>query len=221
MYIIVVGCGNVGAATARELVASGHEVLVIDRDWDAIRDITEELGEIGLAGDGAEVQIQSRAGMERADMVVASTGRDEVNLAVSQVAKHHFKVPMTIARVNDPRNEEIFSALGIDAPVSATQAILAQVEQELPSHPLIHLLEFHGSDFELVEVVVPKSAPSVGMRVRDLDLPARSLLPLIVHPDGSPVVPDGDTMIEVGAVVLAVTVPEHEAALRRILSGVD
>ena len=135
MYIIVVGCGNVGVATARELVASGHEVLVIDRDWEAIRDITEELGEIGLAGDGAEVQIQSRAGMERADMVVASTGRDEVNLAVSQVAKHHFKVPMTIARVNDPRNEEIFHTLGIAAPVSATQAILAQVEQELPSHP--------------------------------------------------------------------------------------
>jgi trk system potassium uptake protein TrkA len=159
--------------------------------------------------------------MERADMVVASTGRDEVNLAVSQVAKHHFKVPMTIARVNDPRNEEIFRALGIDAPVSATQAILAQVEQELPSHPLIHLLEFHGSDFELVEVVVPEGAPSVGMRVGDLDLPPRSLLPLIVHPDGSPVVPDADTMIEVGAVVLAVTVPEHESALRRILSGVD
>jgi Trk K+ transport system NAD-binding subunit len=59
------------------------------------------------------------------------------------------------------------------------------------------------------------------MRVGDLELPPRSLLPLIVHPDGSPVVPDSDTMIEVGAVVLAVTVPEHEAALRRILSGVD
>ena len=68
---------------------------------------------------------------------------------------------------------------------------------------------------------MPKGAPSVGMRVRDLELPPRSLLPLIVHPGGSPVVPDGGTLIEVGAVVLAVTVPEHEAFLRRILSGVD
>ncbi|MCZ6545794.1 MAG: NAD-binding protein, partial [Chloroflexi bacterium] len=76
MYIIIVGCGKVGAATARELVAAGHEVLVIDTDGRRIGDLNEELGDIGLRGDGAEVQIQSQAGMERADMVVAATGRD-------------------------------------------------------------------------------------------------------------------------------------------------
>jgi trk system potassium uptake protein TrkA len=221
MYIIIVGCGKVGAATARELVATGHEVLVIDHDIDRIRDISEELGDIGLFGDGAEVHFQSQAGMERADMVVAATGRDETNLAVVQVAKHRYKVPMAIARVNDPRNEEIFRVLGVDAPISATQAILAHIEQELPSHPLIHLLEFHASDFELVEVVVPKDAPSVGKTVSELDLPPQSMLPLIMHPDGRPEVPGGETVIQGGAVILAVTLPEHENALRRAFTGAE
>ena len=221
MYIIVVGCGKVGAATARELVAAGHEVLVIDQDVERIRDITEELGDIGLFGDGAEVHFQSLAGMERADMVVAATGRDEANLAGVQVAKHRYKVPMAIARVNDPRNEEIFRVLGVDAPVSATQAILAHIEQELPSHPLIHLLDFHASDYELVEVVVPAEAPSVGQTVSSLGLPARALLPLIMHPDGRPEVPDGETVIQGGAVVLAVSLPEDETALRRAFTGAE
>lgn len=221
MYIIVIGCGKVGSATVRELVAAGHEVLIIDHDAARIRNITEELGDIGIVGDGAEVQIQAQAGMERADMVVAATGRDEANLAVAQVAKHRFKVPMAIARINDPRNEEIFRALGVDAPVSATQAILAQVEQELPSHPLIHLLEFHASDYELVEIVVPNDAPSVGKTVSALDLPPHALLPLIMHPDGRPEVPTGDTSIEGGAVVLAVTLPEHETALRYAFTGAE
>ena len=221
MYIIVVGCGKVGAATARELVAAGHEVLVIDIDGRHIGDLNEELGDIGLRGDGAEVQIQSQAGMERADMVVAATGRDEANLAIVQVAKQRFKVPLAIARVNDPRNEEIFRALGVDAPVSATQAILAHIEQDLPSHPLIHLLEFHASDFELVEIVVPESGPSVGNQLSSLDLPPHALIPLIMHPDGRPEVPTGETMIEAGAVVLAVTLPEHEVALRHAFAGTE
>lgn len=219
MYLIVVGCGKVGAATARELVASGHEVLVIDMDAAPIADLNEELGEIGMVGDGAEVLIQSQAGMERADMVIAATGRDEANLAIAQVAKHRFKVPTAVARINNPRNEEIFSVLGIDHPVSATRAILAHIEQDLPSHPLIHLLEFHASQFRLVEVVVPDDGPAAGKTVSGLHLPPQALLPLVVHPDGRPEVPSRETVIEGGAVVVAVTLPEHEGALRQAFTG--
>ncbi len=221
MYIVIVGGGTVGAEAARELVASGHEVTVIERRPDRANDLNEELGEITMVGDGTEVRIQAEAGMNRADLVVAATGRDEANLAVAQVAKHRFGTPRVIARVNFPRNAEIFRILGVDTTVSATQAILSHIEQELPSHPVIHLLELHASDYELVEVVVSDDASSIGSTVGSLTLPPESLLSLIVHPDGQPEVPSAETVIVAGAAVLAVTLPQHEAALRQALTGVD
>ena len=219
MYIVIVGGGQVGAQTARELVAFGHEVTVVERDAETVRALNAELGEIAIIGDGTEVSIQEEAGVNRADLIVATTGRDEANLAVAQVAKQRFGTPRVIARINYPKNEEIFRVVGVDITVSATTAIMSQIEQALPSTPLIHLLELHGSPFELVEVVIGEDAATVGQAVRDLHLPAESLLTLVVHADGRPEVPTGETQLTAGAAVLAVTLPEHEAELRRGLTG--
>jgi len=219
MYVVIVGGGKVGAQTARELVAFGHEVTLVEQDSTKVNDLNEELGEIAITGDGTEVAIQHEAGVNRADLVVATTGRDEANLAVSQVAKHRFGTNRVIARINFPKNEAIFRALGVDITVSATTAIMSQIEQSLPSSPLIHLLELHGSPFELVEVVVAEDAPTVGRAIRDLQLPDGALLPLVVHRDGTPEVPTEETVLTAGAAVLAVSLPEHEAELRRGLTG--
>ena len=219
MYIVIVGGGKVGAQTARELVGFGHEVTVVERDATKVNALNEELGEIAIIGDGTEVAMQHEAGVNRADLVVATTGRDEANLAVSQVAKHRFGTNRVIARINFPKNEEIFRALGVDITVSATTAIMSQIEQALPSTPLIHLLELYGSPFELVEVVVEEDSPTVGRAIRDVILPEGALLPLVVHADGRPEVPTPDTLLTAGAAVLAVTLPEHEAELRRGLTG--
>ena len=218
MYIVIVGGGKVGEAAARELVAAGHEVLLIERELAKVNVINDELGEIAVWGDGAEVRMQAEAGMERVDLVVAATGRDETNLAVVQVARLRFHVPRAIVRINNPKNEEIFRVLGVAVPVSATQAIMAQIEQELPSSQVIHLLELYGSPFELVEVVVPEGARTAGRTVGSFTLPAEILLSLIVHADGRPEVPTAETVVDEGAVILAVTLPEHEARLRRVLT---
>ncbi|MGH9201889.1 MAG: potassium channel family protein, partial [Vicinamibacterales bacterium] len=139
MYTIVVGGGKVGYYLARELVGEGHEVLIIEQDPAKCERIAEELGDIVLKGDGCEATTMEKAGFGRADMVVAVTGDDEDNLVCCQVAKVKFSVPRTIARINNPKNEAIFKRLGIDTTVSATAAILAQIEQELPTHHLIPL----------------------------------------------------------------------------------
>ena len=219
MYIVIVGGGKVGSQTARELLAFGHEVTVVERTASRVNELNEELGEIAMIGDGTEVATQDEAGVNRADLVVAATGRDEANLAVAQVAKQRFGTPKVIARINFPRNEEIFRSLGVDITVSATTAIMSQIEQALPSTPLIHLLELHGSPFELVEVVIADDATTVGTSIGDLDLPEGSLLPLVVHADGRPEVPTDVSRLTAGAAVLAVTLPEHEAELRRALTG--
>src|SRR3990172_6230136 len=197
MYIIVVGAGKVGYYLAKELLEApeGHEVLIIEQDAAKGERINQELGDIAFVGDGCEAATMEKAGFGRADMVIAVTGDDEDNLVVCQVAKARFSVPRTIARLNNPKNESIFKRLGIDTTVSATAAILAQIEQELPTHPLIHLLQLRGSGLEIVEVKVPKNASIVGQRVGELLLPQQSLITLIIDTDGTPPDPPSHTLI--------------------------
>jgi len=219
MYIIVVGGGKVGYYLAKELVEEGHEVLIIEKDAAKCERIAEELGDIVLRGDGCEASTMEMAGFGRADMVIAVTGDDEDNLVVCQVAKVKFHVARTVARINNPKNEEIFKRLGIDTTVSATAAILAHIEQELPTHPLISLLTLKGGGLEIVEVKVPPTAAVVGKRIRDLLLPQQSLIVLIVDEEGTPRVPSSDTVIRAGDEVVAVTRTETEDALRAALSA--
>src|SRR5437763_787661 len=180
MYIIVVGGGKVGFYLARELVSEGHEILVIEQDRTKCDRIADELGDITLCGDGCEAAVLENAGTGRADMLIAVTGGDEDNLVSCQVAKNKFNVPRTIARINNPKNELIFKKLGIDMTVSATQAVLARIEQELPTHHLIPLLRIRQSGFEMVEATLTEDSPAVGRRMSDLELPARAIIPLVV-----------------------------------------
>src|SRR5581483_9980178 len=154
MYIIVIGGGKVGYYLGKELVESQHEVLIIEKDRAKCDRIVDELGDIVLQGDGCEASTMEIAGFGRADMVIAVTGEDEDNLVACQVAKAKFKVPRTVARINNPKNSEIFRRLGIDTTVSATDVILAHIEQELPIHPLIPLMTIKGGGLEIVEVKI-------------------------------------------------------------------
>ncbi len=219
MYFIVVGGGKVGFYLARELVAEQHEVLVIESNAAKCALIAEELGDIVMQGDGCEVATLEKAGMGRADMVIAVTGDDEDNLAVCQAAKHKFAVPRTVARINNPKNELIFKKLGIDTTVSATAVILAHIEQEIPTHPLIPLMTLKGGGLEIVEVRVPPDAVVVGKTIREMLLPHQSLITLIIGADGTPRLPTGDTVIQAYDEVVAVTMLESEGMLRAALTS--
>ncbi|MGI8551471.1 MAG: potassium channel family protein [Dehalococcoidia bacterium] len=223
MYIIIVGGGKVGFYLAKELIDEGHEALIIERDQhDTHRSerIAEELGrEAVLHGDGCEAATLDGAGASRADMFIAVTGEDEDNLIACQVAKHRFKVPRTIARINNPKNEAIFKRLGIDTTVSATQVILAHIEQELPTHPLIPLLTLRGGGLEMVEVKIPDHCPTVGKSLREIELPESSMVSLVVDMAGEAHVPTDDTILQAEDEVVAITPPAMEDALRAALTG--
>jgi trk system potassium uptake protein TrkA len=218
MYAVIVGGGKVGYYLAKELTSENHEVLVIEQDAAKCERIAEELGDIVLRGDGCEATTMEIAGFGRADMVIAVTGDDEDNLVSCQGAKHKFNVPRTVARLNNPKNKNIFKKLGIDTTVSATAAILAQIEQELPTHALIPLLQLK-SGLELVGVKVPQSASVIGKRVKDLMLPHGSLLVLMVGKDGTPRMVSGDTTVNAEDEIVAITDADNEEALRTILTG--
>ena len=223
MYIIVVGGGKVGFYLAKELLDEGHEVLVIERDQkDPHRSeqIAEELGsDVVLRGDGCEASTLEGAGAARAEMLIAVTGEDEDNLVSCQVAKNRFKVPRTIARINNPKNELIFKRLGIDTTVSATTAILAHIEQELPTHHMIPVLTLRGGALEMVEVKIPAGSPAIGRALRDIVLPAQALVTLVVDAGGVPKTPNGDTILRAEDEIVAVTLPDAEDALLQALTG--
>ena len=220
MYIIVVGGGKIGYYLSKALVDEGHEVLVIEKDPEKCGHISEELGSICMRGDGCEAATLTQAGTGRADMFIAVTDEDEDNLVACQVAKHKFDVMRAIARINNPKNEAIFKMLGIDVTVSSTNLILEHIEQEVPTHPLVHLLTLGGGDMEIVEVRVPSTSAAVGKRIGELPLPDGSILSLVIRKGEKPQMATPDTVLEAEDQVIAVTRPELEEALRAALTGV-
>ena len=219
MYIIIVGVGKVGYYLCRTLLAEGHEVLIIEKNDAKCERLEEELGSICLHGDGCETTILSEAGTGRADMLIAATNEDEDNLVSSQVAKYKFKVPRTIALINNPVNEKLFKKLGIDVTVSSTNLILEHIEQEVPTHHLMHLLNLEETGLEIVEVRIPPHSSAIGKRVKELTLPSGAVLALLIRKEQRPAVPTPDTVLEVEDQLLAVTKPESEEELRIVLTG--
>jgi trk system potassium uptake protein TrkA len=219
MYNIVVGGGKVGYYLAKSLTEGGQEVLLIERDARRYAALHDELAAGVLLGDGCEVMTMLQAGMDRASAVIAVTGDDEDNLVICQIAKHRFNVPRTIARINNPRNKNIFARLGIDVVVSSTELILSQIEQVLPTESLVHLLTLRNVGVSFVEMEVPAGSPALARPLKALGIPDDSILPLVIRGEKEAIIPFGETVLQAGDRVIAVTSEASENTLRRILLG--
>ncbi|MBM4447277.1 MAG: TrkA family potassium uptake protein [Chloroflexi bacterium] len=219
MYIIIIGGGSVGYHLCKALLKEKHEVLVLDRDATKCENFEDELGSVCVRGDGCEVTTLAEAGVSRAEVFIAATDEDEDNLVACQVAKHKFGVPRTIARVNDPKNEEIFRKLGVDCPISVTNLILEHIEEKIPTHPLIHLLTMGEEKMEIVEVKILEGSKSAGKSVKELSLPSDSILALLIRNGQKPQVPTADTILEVNDRIIALTTTDSEQTLQEKLAS--
>jgi trk system potassium uptake protein TrkA len=171
------------------------------------------MGSVAIAGDGCEGKILESAGARRADILVALTGEDEDNLVTCQIAKHYFKIPRTIARVMDERNEQLFKKLGVDITINTTNIILEYIKHELPSPPVLQRLSEAEKSFEVVDVTIPVSSSMVGRNVGDLKLPPGAILALVIRKDKTPLVPEAATTIE-RRISIAVTRPQTKCCVR-------
>ncbi len=217
MYIVVVGGGRVGYYLTKALLDEKHEVALVEKDAAICDAINDELGSVCIRGDGSEVAILSDIGTNRADMMIAVTGDDEDNLVACQLAKHRFKVPRTVARVVNPKNAALFKKLGIDIPVVSTNVILENIEAEVPTHPLTHLLTIRDRGLEIVEIRILPHSRSVGKAIKELSLPAGAVLSLVVRKGIRPFVPSADTILQADDQVIAATSADAEQALRQSL----
>lgn len=219
MYIVIIGGGSVGYYLCKELLSEGHEVLVLEKKVANCERFEDELGSVCLKGDGCETSTLVEAGVARADIFIASTDEDEDNLVSCQIAKHKFEVPRTIARVNNPKNEKIFRELGIDCTIGVTNLILKHIEEEIPAHRLIRLLDVGEGKMEVVEVRIPEGVTAAGKSIGELSLPSDSILALVIRNGQKPRVPDEGTLLQANDRIIALTTVDNEEALRKELTG--
>lgn len=216
MYLIVAGGGKVGYYLTQTLLAEEHEVLLIERDPDRAESIIDQLGSVVVAGDGAEAATLMAAGAARADVVVAVTGEDEDNLVICQMAKQKFHVARTIARVNNPKNEQLFRLLGIDVTVSQTNYILNLIEQAIPDRSFVHLLSLSQSDLAIVDAKVSATSAVAHRAIGEIDLPPDTVITAIAR-GARLLVPSPSTELLPGDDIIAIAHRAQEDDLRRLL----
>ena len=219
MYIIIVGGGKVGYYLAQKLVEDEHVVSIIEENKELCADIAEKMDNVlVINGDGCDTKFLEQAGIERAEVVAAVTGSDQDNLIVCQLAKEIFKVKRTVGRVNDPKNAGTFNALGVDVPVDSTAIIAKIIEEEVSLEDFVTLLTFKRGRLALVRVDITEESPVVNKKVMDVTLPRDSVLVAILR-GGGMVVPRGDTVLQAGDDVIAITTIENEQQLLNALIG--
>lgn len=217
MYIIVAGGGKVGYYLTKTLITEGYEVLLIEKNPAKCELYTQQFGAAVMQGDAAEAQRLLEAGAARADVVIAATGDDEDNLVICQVAKERFAVKRAIARVNNPKNEELFRRLGIDATVSNTNVILSMIEQQIPDLPFVHLLALKHEDLTIVEAKVSADSEVVNQEIQSVRFPRDVIITAILR-RGDLIIPTGQTVIDAGDELIVVTKREQEEQLRTLLT---
>lgn len=219
MYIIVVGGGNVGYGLALELQQlPDYEVTIVELSGSRASALRDELGEMVVHGDGSEIAFLEGVGARRADLLIAVTADDGANLVTAQVARHWFKIPRVITRVNDPRNEALFQKLGVDSIVSASGAVMAQIEATMPEHTLVPLMALESAGLRVVSMRVQAGSAVEGRALRDLTFPAGVLVTIVIGTSGA-VVPDGSTVLHQGDEIIAVIPREADRTLRAMVTG--
>jgi trk system potassium uptake protein len=220
VYVIIVGAGKVGWNLTRELMANDQEVTLIESDHRRYRVVEEELEHVVQYGDATELWVLERAGIQRADLVIAVTGDDEDNIIICQVAKQKYAVGRIVARVNNPRNLQHFKMLRVQPAVSATDLILRLIEHEVPAYGLVQLLALEEERLEIIELEVGRGSPAAGQRVKDVVLPDGALIISVLR-GGRGFVPQTDSMIEAGDQVLLILDPglEDRIALQFATNG--
>ncbi len=131
MYVILVGGGKVGYYLTKTLLSEGFEVTLIEKERTIFEKLFQEFKDSVVLGDGTDIRLLHNSGAGRADLLVSITGHDQDNLVACQLAKRKFGVAHTIARVNNPKNEDILRRLGVDTTLSSTRIIFNLIEQEV------------------------------------------------------------------------------------------
>ncbi len=211
MKIVIIGCGKVGTSIARELNAENHDITVVDNDRKAVARLSETLDVMGVEGNGATYEALAEAGAETADLVIAATARDEVNLYACLMARSA-GVPHTIARVRSPEyTDDLYRVkdqlrLSMSINPELTEAI--EISRLLRFSGALEIDSFAKGAVELIKVLVPAGSPINGKRISQIDTLNGRIRLCTVERGSEVYIANGDTEIQAGDKVTVVAKPE-------------
>lgn len=219
MQIIIVGGGKTGSYLAPILKGDGSSVVVVENRRRVAEKFQANLPDQRvIVGNGTSPEVLERAGVMGADVVIAATGSDEVNLVVSTLAKVEYQVPRVVARVNNPRNSWMFNeSMGVDVGINQADLIARSVQEGLDMEDVFTIMRLGKDDHALVQVEVRPGSGAVGRCVSDLSLPDQTVI-IAIDRAGDIIVPNGDTGLCEGDNVLAFTSEAARQELRRALA---
>lgn len=206
MVVLIIGGGKVGSYLAGLLLAEGHQVRVIEPRAGQREQMAHTLAPgVVVAGSGADPAILEACGVRQAHVVAAVTGDDETNLVATSLARFEFGVPRTIARVNNPKNTWMFTAeMGVDVALSQADLMAHLIVEEMSLGDMTTLLKLRRGEYSLIEETIAADSPAVSRAIAELDLPQECVLVAIIR-DGRLVLPHGDTVLQAGDDILALT----------------
>jgi trk system potassium uptake protein len=210
MNIVIVGGGMLSYYLIKTLSNSMHKVTLVEKDLQVCHRMANQLGIEVVHGDGSTIEQLERCA-KKADVFIASTGRDEDNLIACQLAKRNFGVRRTISKVNNPKNVDIFEKLGVDYPISSTTIIAQLIEQEIDFSSTKTLMRLKSGKVIMMEFTIEPDALIINRMVKDLTLPPACVFVSIIR--GSKVlIPNGFTVLkQEDCVIVMVSEPSVKA----------
>ncbi len=218
MFVIIVGGGRTGSHLARMLHSNGHQIRVVDDRPEVIAKLRRELfKEAAVLGDVSSPSVLEAAGIHRAQVLAAVTADDEANLVVTTLGRFEFRVPRTIARVNNPENAWMFTAdMGVDVALNQADIMGRMIAEEMSLGDMMTLLKLRKGQFSVVEEKVHPLAPAHGKAIGDLKLPPECVLIAIIR-KGNLILPRGDVVLQQADEILAVVHSSQVGELAALL----
>lgn len=213
MNIIIVGGGKIGYYLTKTLLSYKHKVVVIEPLKEVCEKLANQLNIPVCVGDGTNIDNLDEVNASTADILIAVTGRDEDNLIACQLAKSNFGIRRTIARVNNPKNIQVFEMLGVDIAVSSTSIIADLIEQEVDYSGVKTLTKLKNNKIVLSEIQISESSPVCNKSLKDIDLPKDCILVSVIR-DEEVIIPNGSTILQQNDYVIAVSSGEDQERLR-------
>ena len=211
MKIIIVGCGKVGTSIATELNSEGHQIRVVDTNKFAVRRLADSIDAMGIEGNGAIYETLAEAEVSSADLVIAATARDEVNLYTCLLAKNS-GAKNTIARVRNPEyTNDLFrvkEALGLSMSINPELTAAIEISRLLRYSGALEIDSFSKGAADLIKVYVPETSPIAGKAVSKIDIQKGKVRICTVERGKEVFIPNGDFIIQAGDKVSVVAKPD-------------
>jgi trk system potassium uptake protein TrkA len=221
MRVILVGGGETIETIyylARLFERRGYQVTIVNPFPEEALMLSRRTKATVILGNGSDPALLEEAGARRADVVLSLTAYDPDNLAACQIAQTMYKVPRTMALVNDPDNEELFRQLGIPLVFSATRVIGSLIEGQTVYDEITHLFPAAEGRVHVTELELMEGSPATGRQLQDLSLPKDSLIVAIIRGE-EVIVPSGTSRLQAADHLILIALPEHQEEALRSLTG--